>query len=460
MRLGFLAGFSFHAVAFYWVYSTCRFAQVPIPVALLAWGALASFQAIAWALFAALGRFSAEPLPATLRPLGWAVAWTAVAVVGERWTPRLPGDLLEYTQWRHLSLMQVASLTGPHGLGFIVMAFNAALAQAWEESRAGREKAASAAPGLALAAALALAAWAYGAGSLAARDARGPLESARIEILQPNVDQYHKWDESFAKEISDNLEQLISSPRSVAPRLVVWPETALPRWVGRDEAPAEAAVWARRLGAPQIVGVVTADGAAGQYNSAFLIGPDGTLAGGYDKRELVPFGEYVPLPWLRSFIGILNQLGGITAGAPDQKLFDTPLGAAAATICYEAVFPRWARFDAARGARLIVNITNDGWYRDTWGPHQHFDTNVFRAIENRVTVIRSGNTGISAVIDPWGVVLARLELGARGRLEADVPADAVFPRGSLYAHRGDWLGTAALVLAAAMLAGALRRREA
>ena len=455
--LGWVAGAAFHGLAFYWLYSTCRFARVPIPIAILAWLALAAFQGLAWGLFALLGRHAAEALPAPSRAFGWALAWTAVAVVCERWTPRLPGDLLEYTQWRHLSVMQAAALTGPHGLGLLIVWVNAGLAKAWDESRGGRGEAPSASPGLALAVACAAAAWSYGAWSLAARPAE--TELARVEILQPVVDQYHKWDRTFAREIDDNLQALLDSPRQTAPRLIVWPESALPRLVDEGESPMEAARWSRALGASQIVGVVSQDAEGRDYNSALLLGPDGRLDGRYHKRELVPFGEYVPFPSLRRYIGILNELGGITAGAADQPLLDTPLGKTAVTICYEAVFPRWTRFDASRGARLIVNITNDGWYKDTWGPYQHFNTNVFRAIENRVTVIRSGNTGISAVIDPWGMVLARQELGARGRLDADVPLADPFPARSPYARRGDRLGSAALALAALMLAAAALRGE-
>lgn len=438
-------------MAFYWIYSTCRFAQVPIPIAVIAWAALSAFQGLAWGAFALFGRWAAQALPAPLRSFGWAVAWTAVAVICERWTPRLPGDLLEYTQWRHLSLIQIASLTGPHGLGFVIMFVNAGLAQVWEESRGGTETAPKATPGFALALALAGAAGLYGAWSLAARDQRTRGETASVHILQPNVDQYEKWDESFSQSINDNLRELLSRPRKTAPALIVWPESVLPRWVRMGESPVEARAG---LGSAQIIGVVTTDDNDEHRNSAFYIAADGRIGGVYNKRELVPFGEYVPLPFLRSFIGILNQLGGITAGAAAQELFITPLGAAAATICYEAVFPRWSRLDAERGARLIVNITNDGWYKDTWGPYQHFSTNVFRAVENRVTVIRSGNTGISAVIDPWGVVLAKLDLGERGRLEAEVPRDREFPRASLYARAGDWFGALMLVLAALMLAAA------
>jgi apolipoprotein N-acyltransferase len=452
--LGWTGGAAFHAVAFYWIYSTCRFALVPAPVAALAWAALAAFQGLAWGVIALFARWAAQALPARLRSLGWAVAWTAVMVACERWTPRLPGDLLEYTQWRHPSLFQVAALGGPHALGFIVAWVNAALAQAWEESRGGEVEAASATPGLALSIALAAAAWGYGAGSLAGRPEPAGSGAARVEVLQPNVDQYRKWDAAYEQEIEKDFQDLLSAPRRTAPRLIVWPESALPRWVREGESPAEAALWSKRLGAAQVVGVVSSDAEGAHYNAAFYLTPDGALAGAYHKRELVPFGEYVPFPALRRFIGILNELGGITAGAADQGLFETPLGPAAVTICYEAVFPRWSRFDASRGARLIVNITNDGWYKDTWGPYQHFNTNVFRAVENRVTVIRAGNTGVSAVIDPWGQTLAREELGLRGRLDADVPLADAFPRRSLYARSGDWLGALMLALAAVMLAAA------
>jgi apolipoprotein N-acyltransferase len=123
------------------------------------------------------------------------------------------------------------------------------------------------------------------------------------------------------------------------------------------------------------------------------------------------------------------------------------------------MFPRLARADAGRGARILVNVTNDGWYKNTWGPYQHFQVNTCRAIENRVTVLRSGNTGISGVIDPWGVVTARLDLNERGRLDAEVPLADPFPRRSFYARHGDWLGALCLLAAAALIAFGLRRGD-
>ena len=449
---GWLAGAAFHGVAFYWIYSTCRFGGVPLPISVLAWALLAAFQGLAWGAIGWLGRVVTPRLPAALRALGWAVAWTAVAAACERWTPRLPGDLLEYTQWRYLPLIQIASIAGPHGLGLVVAWVNAALAQAWDDGRSGAAGA-PAARGLAASLAAAAAVWVFGVAALAQRPVSG--SARRVELLQPDVDQYRKWDERYESDIMAEFAELLTPPAAEAwkPDLVVWPESALPYLVSEDRPlPLSLLPWSGRDRPEQVIGVVSRRGDE-RYNAALLVGSDGSVKAVYHKRELVPFGEYVPFASvLRPLVGKLNELGGITAGAPEQALLPTPLGPAAATICYEAVFPRWARRDAARGARLIINVTNDGWYKDTWGPYQHFKTNVFRAVENRVTVIRSGNTGISAVIDPWGVETARLDLGARGRLDAEVPAEDSFPAGSFYARHGDWLGTLCMAGAALLLA--------
>lgn len=449
---GLAAGASYHALVLHWIYLTCRFASVPIPVALLAWGALSVFLGLNWAVFAVFGRWLAAGFPRPVRPFIWAAAWTALAAACAWWTPRVGGDLLAHTQYRHLSFLQISSLAGPHLLGFLIVAWNACVAEIWEEE--GRR---GMAPATAAAAAALAACWIYGRVEL--RERHGPFAGKRInvEILQPAIDQYRKWDESAETEILKGFDELLSGARTARPDLIVWPESAWPRIVPEGAEMPLARDWGRKLGAAQLVGAVTED-SAGTRNSAILLGAEGAQTGIYHKRELVPFGEYVPFAFLRSYIGILNVLGGIDAGEPEQPLLLTPLGPTAASICYEAVFPRWARRDAGRGARAIVNITNDGWYKDTWGPHQHFSANVYRAVENRVTVVRSGNTGVSAVIDPWGVVTASLALEGRGRLDAAVEMHDRFLGGSFHGRHGDWFGALCLGLTAAL--AALRRVRA
>jgi apolipoprotein N-acyltransferase len=234
---------------------------------------------------------------------------------------------------------------------------------------------------------------------------------------------------------------------------VVWPETSIPRWTDRGAAAPEAARWAIKQKSTHLVGIIASpEGREGPTNGVQLVGPDGRVAGFYAKREIVPFGEYVPFrSWIPRFVidhwlQILDNFGDMSPGPSREPLLITPFGPTAVTICYEAMFPRWARLDASRGARLLVNVTNDGWYKNTWGPSQHFGANVFRAVENRITVIRSGNTGISAVIDPWGVITAELALGERGRLDADVPLSDPFPARSFYSRHGDWFGMLCLLL--------------
>jgi apolipoprotein N-acyltransferase len=442
---GYLAGLAFSAAAFFWIFGTCRFAHFSFTISALALVVLSAALALNWMAAALIGRRLTDRAARALRPWLWAFVFTAVTCVTERWTARIPGDMLAYTQWANLSLVQAGSWGGPHLLGFVVLLVNAALAEAWSE------RSSSSATNLALSTALVAGLWVHGEMVLLKRP-DDPGTTARVEILQPNVDQYRKWDAAFQREILDGYYELLSRPQSSPPALVVWPETAIPREVPRDSPVAEAVVWARKQNVPHLVGILALPAAGdGAANAAQLVAPDGRIAGLYVKRELVPFGEYVPFRrfvprrlidgWLR----VLDNFGDMSAGPNDQPLMTTAFGPTAVTICYEAAFPRWSRRDAARGASLLINLTNDGWYKDTWGPSQHFGMNVFRAIENRITEIRCGNTGISGVIDPWGVVTASLPLGARGRLDADVPLADSFPRRSFYTRHGDWFGTLCLV---------------
>lgn len=446
--LGLLFGAAFVGVALHWVFLTCRFAGMPLAASLLAWAALTVVLALNWAAFAGLGRALLGRLPDAARPWAWAILWGALEHASSRWTPRFELDFLSYTQWRHESLIQLGALAGPHALGFLVMSVNAALAGAFERrTRAALACVLFAAGGVLFAAG-------YGFMELAGRPP-SPRPGATAVVLQPNVDQYRKWDERFAGDIRAGFERLLAAPVPKA-SLVVWPESALPGWLDDPENAAWMAERARAAGAPMAVGAV-AEWRGKNHNAAVLVNVEGEAAGLYAKRRLVPFGEFVPLRrFLQPFIGILAELGDFDAGDAEQPLFATPLGASAVTLCYEAMFPRLTLGDAARGARVFLNLTNDGWYKDTWAPAQHFQVNVFRAIETRAYVVRSANTGISGVIDPWGVVLASAPVMTEARLDVALPAEDPFPRRSPYARSGDWLGVAFLAGAAALALNAAR----
>jgi apolipoprotein N-acyltransferase len=454
--LGFLGGFVFHAVVLHWIYTTCLFAKMPPAAGALALGLLSGVLGIDWALTGWAGRALSRGLPRAVRPLVWAAVWTALAFAAARWTPRLGVDLLSYTQGPNLALLQAGSWGGPGLVGFLVLLVSASLAEAWRDAQDGTPGG-PAVPALSVSLALSAAVWAHGAWVLLnRRPVEGP--TARVEVLQPAVDQYHKWDLAYVQEILSGFDGLEALPHGAKPALTVWPETSVPRITPRRDAAPEAARWAKTLGDEQLAGIIAGpEGGRGPANAAQLVDPDGRVSGVYEKRILVPYGEYVPFRNLiprfviDHWLQVLDQFGDMSAGAPDQPPLSTALGPTGVTICYEAMFPRLSRLDAKNGARVLINITNDGWYKDTWGPYQHFAVNALRAIENRVWVIRSGNTGISAVIDPYGEVVGETQLGARTRLDAEIPMTDAFPERSFYARHGDWLGWACLGLTVLLL---------
>jgi len=161
------------------------------------------------------------------------------------------------------------------------------------------------------------------------------------------------------------------------------------------------------------------------FNSIQVVRDDGAIVSSYDKVHLVPFGEYVPhfldalirAAGLREFV---NIPGGFEAGDRRRPLAVPGLPPVAATICYEAIFTGAVLPDGAR-PELILNVTNDGWFGDTPGPRQHFAQARLRAVEEGLPLVRAANTGVSAVVDPYGRVTASLPLGAEGVLDASLP---------------------------------------
>lgn len=442
--LGWAFGAAFCATALHWIYLTCRFAGLPVPVSALALAALCALLGLNWGIFAFLTRVFSDRLP------GWSLPWTLAALLASiesacaAWTPRLGFDVLAYTQWPNLFLLQGSSVFGPHALSFLILLWNAT----WEEFLRAREKAPRINLGLC---ALLLAAWAsYGTFLLSKREIS---PGHAVEIVQPDIDQYRKWDASSAQDIRRTFEELMSRERRAAPALILWPESALPGWLDEPENSRWVAALARKAKAPVLLGAITRMGSR-EHNSAVLISAEGVPTGLYHKRQLVPFGEFVPMrSWLERVIPLLAGMWEMSPGQSSQMLLDTPLGPLAANICYESVFPRWVRKDASRGARVVANLTNDGWYKDTWGPLQHFQVNVFRAVENRVSVLRAGNTGISAVIDPYGMVVARGPFLAPARLDARLNDEDAFPEGSFYSRHGDWFGLLCLGLTLLLIFG-------
>jgi len=235
--------------------------------------------------------------------------------------------------------------------------------------------------------------------------------------------------------------------------ILIWPETALPFFL-TDQPNALAAIGALLPPGTTLVTGAARDepgpdpDAEGRvFNSIYVIGEDGVIREAYDKVHLVPFGEYLPFDGFFSRFGLHQMValpGGFSAGRRLRTMAIDGAPPFGPLICYEIIFPG-AATDSRQRPGWLLNVTNDGWFGDTPGPYQHLQQAIVRAVEEGLPLARAANTGISAIVDPYGRVRASLELGKAGIVDGGLPAALPL---TLYARWGDlvFLALAALAL--------------
>ena len=398
------------------------------------------------------------------------IAGLAFGLAGAEWVrghvfTGFPWNTLGMAVGQNLWLMQSASLVGLYGLTVLAVLVCAAPATLATGSHPRSRFGPSAAAAIVLAA-MAL----YGAERVEP-EADPVVAGVRLRLVQPNLPQDAKFRPENRQDIVDRYVELTRRPPEdggAAPTHVLWPESAFPFLIQRDPAAMAQVGAGLAPGQHLITGAARAEeplpGERLRYfNAIMAIEPGGRIVDSYDKVHLVPFGEYLPAPLdaalralgLRQFVAVP---GGFSAGTPaGQRILDVPgLPPVAATICYEAIFPG-AILPAGAADRppgLILNVTNDAWFGDTPGPRQHLAQARLRAVEEGLPLVRDANTGISAVIDAHGRVVAQLPIEQEAVLDADLPVRIL--GGTLYGRAGDWPFAAML---AACLAGALRARR-
>jgi apolipoprotein N-acyltransferase len=292
------------------------------------------------------------------------------------------------------------------------------------------------------------------------------LTGIKLRIMQPNLEQDARFNYSAKAAVMQKyltLSDRASGPESTGVRdanILIWPESAFPFFLTREaDAMAQIADLLPK-GTVLITGAVRApDVPPGvkitrAYNSIYVIDHDGTVVSVYDKLHLVPFGEYLPFQdWMEKlgFVQLTKVQGGFIPGTRRRSLEIPNAPRALPLICYEAIFPGDVATSDARPG-WIVNLTNDGWFGISTGPYQHLQQVRLRAIEEGLPVVRAANTGISAVIDPMGRVVAELGLGLEGVLDSRLPSAAP---PTIYVRAGD-LPAAFLVFAALLFV--IRRR--
>lgn len=343
-------------------------------------------------------RFGAKRLPAWLFIPYCAAAWTVMEMARGTLFTGFPWLTLAaaFAPWP--ATIQGAAFLGAYGLSGLLAALAAALAVYGPVSR----------PGLTVVV-LAVALCFLGNRRLAEPLARDG--AVHVTIVQGNVDQSRKWEaEAEAETVEKYLELSRRAVADAPTDLLVWPETSMPFYY-QDGGPLAQGIreFTATAGIPLVFGAPAYQRTLGShvlYNRAYLLAPDGQTTA-YDKEHLVPFGEYVPLGNILTFIGKLVQ--GVGDFRPGQAGAPLPHGSLAlgTLICYEAIFPELAQKRVAAGANVLVNISNDAWFGDSAAPRQHLDLALLRAVEQGRALIRGTNTGISAVIDPRGRIMAQ-----------------------------------------------------
>ena len=443
-RRGLLTGVVHFVGTIYWIPRVlAEFGGLPTAVSwgvhLLLVGYLALFPALfAVAIWMLSRRFGAVAVLAA--PVAWVTSELGRIYV----FTGFPWELLGYSQASVLSVAQLASVVGVLGVSALVASVSGALAYL---VLVGPRRA-----GGVLAGTAALIVVCLLFGSLRVRSGRWveagvPL---RVAAVQGNIAQDDKWNPALRETILDKYLALTRRAADEGASLVVWPEAATPFTFQVDPRAERIRGLAREQGIHLVLGTtdVIWEEEPRYYNAAVLVDPSGATAGMYHKQHLVPFGEYVPMRDLLSFVSpLVENVAGFAPGAAPVTLMmdDQPIGAA---VCYEIIYPGLVRGLVTGGSRLLTTVTNDAWYGRTAAPYQHFQQATMRAIEQGRFLVRAANTGISGVIDPYGRVIAQTALFEDDVLTAEVRLiDDLTP----YSRYGDLLAYACALMTLALL---------
>jgi apolipoprotein N-acyltransferase len=398
----YAAGAVFFAGTCYWITETMTiYGGLSLPLAIGVGALFALTFALYFVLFG-LGLCLAVRKFGTAGLLFAAPLWVTVELLRTLLFSGFPWMLSGYALVPYSGILQMATWTGVYGLSFVATAVNSLIAFAALQQSVK-----------AVLASVVIIATAW---ALPVFATSTPAESIPVRIVQTNISIDQPWKQPDSTQLLNELTAL-STRESGRPRLVVWPETPAPFYLTEDaQFRARMQSIARTLGSYFLVGYIDAVG-EGPSNSAGLLSPTGDQISRYDKMHLVPFGEYVPLKRVLFFAASLTrQVGEFVPGA-DYTISSVDGHRVSTIICYESIFPNLVRQFAKRGSELFVLITNDGWFGESSAPYQHLRMGVVRAVENRRYMVRNANTGISAIINPYGRIEAQTPLGVRTILD-------------------------------------------
>ncbi len=440
---GWWFGFGFFTAGLFWI--SFALLTKPDQFAWLVPFAIFGLPA-ALAFFTAFGALAARAFwrPGMGRILVFSAFWVAFEWLRGWIFTGFPWNLMG-TVWTFSdSMIQGAAVVGVFGLSLLTVIVAAMPALLADGGKGGRVLAAFAVLGLV---------WAGGAVRLQGAG-NETVPGVRLRLVQPNIPQRLKWIPELRKRHLLKQLRMSTRPADKPPTLVIWAESAATFLLTKDKVARSLVGAAAPPGGLVLTGAPREDPEGKIWNSLHVLDSSGRIRATYDKAHLVPFGEYMPFRGLLNIDKITGGGRDFSAGPGRVTLRLPGLPAVSPLICYEVIFSGQV-VDGADRPSWILNITNDAWYGKSPGPYQHFAAARLRAVEEGLPLVRVANTGISAIVDPYGRVNAILGLGEEGILDGNLPLP--LKRIPFYARFNAWI-TLALILSV-MGAGLWRRRR-
>lgn len=367
-------------------------------------------------------KYLSKKLPEASNPLILATIWIFFEWIRSWIFTGLPWNLMGYSLFFSLEIMQLASIFGVYGLSFLVIfiAYNPYLLIQSIQTKKWKLYFSH------LITVILIMTGGYCYGKEKLKQYPTKFHDINIRLVQPSIAQENKWD---YQRFMDHLNQHIKLSQENNARkidFIIWSEAAVTvpyQYLELRDYLSKSLPNARNI---LITGGVIEDQNINRHHYSGLYGlnNEGEILFKYKKSHLVPFGEYIPLSQYVSYDTILSGLPSFSAGEPkqsisinikDHKLNIRPL------LCYEAIFPNEVKLSRDHSIDAFVNVTNDSWFADSSGPYQHFDISRLRAIENGVPLIRVGNNGISAIIDSLGRIINQTQLNEVIILDGQLP---------------------------------------
>lgn len=403
--LSLLTGLLFFMGIFYWINVVSNFKFIDYILLCTYFGLYIGFFGLAFNFISKLSKFPSFVVAPAL--------WVSLEYFrSHAGFLKLPWALLGYSQYLNLPMIQISSFTGVYGISFLIVMVNVILYEMLQR----RQKVFKLTLIILFSVGLVIL---YGFNVLSKEEG---VEKINVTVIQGNIPQSIKWRPEFQKR---NLDRHVKLTKEAAVNdntsLIIWPEGAIQGPLSQNLHMLENLLnLTKEIKTPILFGSSLRPKfgsrefrGSKEFNSAFLISPEGGIKGIYNKMYLLPFAEYLPykdLPlWPSRFVSNASDY------IPGDKYAIMDLNSAkfGVLICWENIFPELFRQFVNKGATFMVNITNEAWFGETAAPYQFVSMSVFRAVENRIAIARSANTGISCFIDPYGRIIGKVEKGQR-----------------------------------------------